>query len=272
MAYSISLPSFATRVKSIWCVLLSRCHVKVKPFPNRNDRWYDPSLFLLFGLRWQQSHHSFLPVMYIGWKGEGRGILCLSQDRYTLMGHCTLHILLKLSSELSKHIRVYIINSNFSWILFVHSQPCITEVKSFFYSKHCQHTPSCPWEKDTDRDRESGAGGGRRLNTNCFQVEEVQAECVWKGLCVYSKLFDQCGFLKLLESQQKCWYFREQQKELLWGVFWLNVKQMFASYPTYTNTNLVYLWSHATRRLKFYPNYWVDCYGIWIHSTFFKTC
>lgn len=32
------------------------------------------------------------------------------------------YILLKPSSELSKHIRIYIINSNFSWILFVHSQ------------------------------------------------------------------------------------------------------------------------------------------------------
>lgn len=159
MAYPFPLWSlwFSTRFKSIWSVLLFRCHVKVKPFPNRNDKLCDWCLLLLFALRWQESHHSFLPVMYIGWKGEGRRILCLSQDRYTLMGHCTLHILLKPSSELSKHIRVYIINSNFSWILFVHSQPCITEVKCFFYSKHCHHTPSYQWDRDTDIDRERGA-------------------------------------------------------------------------------------------------------------------
>lgn len=155
MADLISLSSFTCHWSQIFicCVPLSHCHLKVKPFPYRNDRWCDPSFPLLFGLGWQKSDHGLLPVMCLAAKERREGIACPWQDRYTLMGHYTLHNLLKPSSELSKHIRVYIINSNFSWTLFVHSQPCMAEVKSFFYGKHCHYTPSCCRE----REREAGA-------------------------------------------------------------------------------------------------------------------
>lgn len=97
-----------------------------------------------------------------GCKGNERTPACPRQDRYTLMGHYTLHILLKPSSKLSKHIRVYIINSNFYWTLFVHSQPCAAEVKSCLNGKHCHCTPSscrerdrC-WQRHTEKHRVEG--------------------------------------------------------------------------------------------------------------------
>lgn len=104
-----------------------------------------------------------------GCKGNERTPAHPWQDRYTLMGHYTLHILLKPSSKLSKHIRAYIINSNFYWTLFVHSQPRAAEVKSCLNGKHCHCTPSSCRQRQVLTERHREAQGWRRLNTNCFQ-------------------------------------------------------------------------------------------------------
>lgn len=202
MADLISLSSFTCHWSQIFicCVPLSHCHLKVKPFPYRNDRWCDPSFPLLFGLGWQKSDHGLLPVMCLAAKERREGIACPWQDRYTLMGHYTLHNLLKPSSELSKHIRVYIINSNFSWTLFVHSQPCMAEVKSFFYGKHCHYTPSCCRERERGRRWQrhiEGHGGWRRLNTNCFQERRCRL-----SVCERARMCEQLW----VSERHKYWY------------------------------------------------------------------
>lgn len=157
----------------------------MKPFPNRNDRGCDLDSLVLFGLRWKEGYHNFLCAVYLA--GRER------RDTYALMEHSTLHILLKPPSELSKHIRVYIINSNFSWILFVYSQPCITEVKFFFCNKHCHLTIKPVRESLWQRHKEREARGGRKLNTNCFQ-----RRC---KLNVCGTVFPHCRFLKFLQPQ-----------------------------------------------------------------------
>ena len=108
---------------------------------------------------------SCLPVMCLSMK-EDRWILCPWQDRNSLMGPYTLHILLKPSFELNKHIKAYIINSNFSWTMFVLSQVAMAEVRSFFHGKHC-HYRGLQGETGAQTHRRSW--GWRRLNTNCFQ-------------------------------------------------------------------------------------------------------